>query len=424
MPTNKVGPGGVGQQATGEGSAGTASAGAGGNASDPGFMGELHEEGATAGDGDGDDIELTTKEKLWALFDDPTSGRPAQFIAIFIMTLIAISCITFCLETLPELADTDQCTWDGIELFCIIFFTIEYVVRVYSTPNKIKFFKGLLNFIDFIAIVPFYIEALSDTPPCDAPKSEQQEGGSGAVFRVVRLVRVFRVFKISRYLSWVRIFGAAMANSAQPLGMLGFIMMIACVFFSSAIYYAEKGNLNPDDGQYYRQIGNEKYGELSPFQSIPMSFWWCIVTMTTVGYGDAYPITFPGKIIACITSLLGILVLAIPITVISTNFSIEYENLKKKKEVVRARMLLLKNHFKEKKGGLEAMNDEIEDLVKRSSSDLLREMALLVEQSKKELVVELQELVKMAYDNKQKELRSQAAARRASGGTQIEDEDA
>ena len=85
-------------------------------------------------------------------------------------------------------------------------------------------------------------------------------------------------------------------------------------------------------------------------------------------------------------------------------------------------MLLLKNHFKEKKGGLEAMNDEIEDLVKRSSSDLLREMAALVEQSKKELVVELQELVKMAYDNKQKELRSQAAARRAAGGTQIEDE--
>ena len=68
------------------------------------------------------------------------------------------------------------------------------------------------------------------------------------------------------------------------------------------------------------------------------------------------------------------------------------------------------------------MNDEIEDLVKRSSADLLREMALLVEQSKKELVVELQELVKMAYDNKQKELRSQAAARRAAGGTQIEDE--
>ena len=194
------------------------------------------------------------------------------------------------------------------------------------------------------------------------------------------------------------------------------------VFFSSAIYYAEKGNLNADDGQYYRQVGDVEFGELSPFQSIPMSFWWCIVTMTTVGYGDAYPITFPGKIIACITSLLGILVLAIPITVISTNFSIEYENLKKKKEVVRARMLLLKNHFKEKKGGLEAMNDEIEDLVKRSSSDLLREMALLVEQSKKELVVELQELVKMAYDNKQKELRSQAAARRAAGGTQIEDE--
>lgn len=409
-PANQVVPGASagGGQSTGEGS---------GVAAAP-FMGEIHEDGA-GGDED-DEIVLTTRERLWALFDDPTSGRGAQFIAVFIMTLIAISCVTFCLETLPELADTDQCTWDGIELVCIIFFTIEYVIRICTCPDKIKFLKGLLNFIDFIAIVPFYIEKASDAPACDEPQ-DATGGGSGAVFRVVRLVRVFRVFKISRYLSWVRIFGAAMANSAQPLGMLGFIMMIACVFFSSAIYYAEKGNLNPADGQYYRPLGTEKFGELSPFQSIPMSFWWCIVTMTTVGYGDAYPVTFPGKIIACITSLLGILVLAIPITVISTNFSIEYDNLKKKKEVVRARMLLLKNHFKEKKGGLEAMNDEIEDLVKRSSADLLREMAALVEQSKKELVVELQELVKMAYDNKQKELRAAAARRRAAGGTQIED---
>jgi hypothetical protein len=214
----------------------------------------------------------------------------------------------------------------------------------------------------------------------------------------VRLIRIFRVFKVSRYLPWVRVFINALTLSIQPLLMLVFVVLIAMVVFASAIYYAERGEWSEADGAFMRQHGGEL--EVSPYQSIPESFWWCIVTMTTVGYGDVYPVTGWGRFVAACTSLSGLLVLAIPITVISTNFNGEYAKLTKQREALRARMALLRRHFKERKVGLDAVLDEVEDLVSRNTQEFQSQVETLFDSARGELTEHLQEIVRMAFERR------------------------
>ena len=167
-----------------------------------------------------------------------------------------------------------------------------------------------MNQVDVVAVLPWYLElAVSG-------------GGSGlAVLRAIRLVRVFRVFKLGRYNTSAMIFKRALERSAQPLSLLFYFMLIANIFVRVAVYYAEAmgANANPSDVDNF-----DDPLPAFPFDSIPRAMYWCMVTMTTVGYGDMYPITLIGRIVAVITMLSGIVVLAMPITLIGSNFVEEY----------------------------------------------------------------------------------------------------
>ena len=140
--------------------------------------------------------------------------------------------------------------------------------------------------------------------------------------------------------------------------------------------------------------------EVSPFQSIPASFWWCIVTLTTVGYGDETPYSGVGKFIAAVASLTGILVVAIPVSVISTNFNAEFLKLQRQRDQVRARMGLLRRHFREARTGLDAVLDEVGSIVKRNTVEFQGELEALFEQARDELTEELQEVLRMAYERR------------------------
>lgn len=174
-----------------------------------------------------------------------------------------------------------------------------------------------MNTIDLCAIVPYFItlatvltedkeQVAAEALRQFAVGKQEEKGGSLAMLRVIRLVRVFRIFKLSRHSKGLQILGLTLKSSMRELGLLIFFLLIGIILFSSAVYYAESGT------------------ERSNFKSIPDAFWWALVTMTTVGYGDMVPLSFWGKMVGSLCAISGVLTLALPVPVIVSNFSYFY----------------------------------------------------------------------------------------------------
>lgn len=276
------------------------------------------------------------QRKIWLLFEYPESSQAARVVAIISVFVILLSIVIFCLETLPEFKHYKvfNTTTNGtkieedevpditdpfflIETLCIIWFTFELIVRFLACPNKFNFFRDVMNIIDIIAIIPYFITLatvvaeeedtlnLPKAPVSPQDKSTNQ-AMSLAILRVIRLVRVFRIFKLSRHSKGLQILGRTLKASMRELGLLIFFLFIGVVLFSSAVYFAEAGSEN------------------SFFKSIPDAFWWAVVTMTTVGYGDMTPVGVWGKIVGSLCAIAGVLTIALPVPVIVSNFNYFY----------------------------------------------------------------------------------------------------
>ena len=128
-------------------------------------------------------------------------------------------------------------------------------------------------------------------------------------------------------MSWIKVFSTAITESLAPLSMITFVMSLAVIMVSSIVYFAEKCD------------GDECVDD---FESIPATFYWCIITMTTVGYGEIYPQSSIGKVVACMAFLCGILLLAVPISVISANFQSAYQKMISQRIIKRAQQTKLK----------------------------------------------------------------------------------
>nr|XP_028584613.1 potassium voltage-gated channel subfamily A member 5-like [Podarcis muralis] len=285
------------------------------------------------------------QRQVWLIFEYPESSSSARGIAIVSVLVILISIITFCLETLPEFRDerelrvpllpspngtaesapTAPSTLSDpffiIETTCVIWFTFELLVRFFACPSKPEFSRNIMNIIDIVAIIPYFI-TLGTELAQEQQKKEQPQGSSSssssssnggqqqamslAILRVIRLVRVFRIFKLSRHSKGLQILGQTLKASMRELGLLIFFLFIGVILFSSAVYFAEA-----DDPE-------------SHFSSIPDAFWWAVVTMTTVGYGDMRPVTVGGKIVGSLCAIAGVLTIALPVPVIVSNFNYFY----------------------------------------------------------------------------------------------------
>lgn len=174
-----------------------------------------------------------------------------------------------------------------------------------------------MNIVDIAAIVPFYIELITAS------------GSSIAIIRILRLARVFRILKSGNSKEGIRLLSRTVWTSFPALSLLAFFTAIGVVLFASLIFFCEAGEFTVNsmypDGEYLRWniIGDSK--EVSPFTSIPLACYWVVVTATTVGYGDLVPTSGAGRLVAAVCMYCGVLVLALPISVIGSNFSREYD---------------------------------------------------------------------------------------------------
>lgn len=239
-----------------------------------------------------EDVDNSCRGRLEATMDNPAS--PAS---IFVMLTIVFAIACFMLESVEEYTVTPFQIkfWEWAEHVCVVVFTMELSVKYYIAKFNPRFFCDIMVIVDIAAVAPWYIGWIIPGDAVDL-----------SFLRAVRLLRVIRAVKLGNSSAGVKVFVVALKKSVPQLASMLFFMLVACIIFASL------------------EFSFEKMDETSMFTSIPSTIWWCIVTMTTVGYGDSYPVTVWGKLVAIVAMLSGILIFALPITVIGSNYESAY----------------------------------------------------------------------------------------------------
>jgi len=293
-------------------------------------------------------LSLSVYERIFFAMEEPDFCIAGRLISALLTTLISMSCLCFILGTLPDFKHSlcETCEpqqWELLETLegvCVGAFTIEYAVRVATAPfsrselldldailasvGKVgkareirtvsplwrfyNFVTQPMNVIDLAIILPYYFEIIFHT-----------QVNNLTVLRVLRLTRLIRLVKLGKTLEAMAMIIRVISRASRIFSVLAVYLVLGLCFSSAAMYYAEGGDWDPELKAYYIIVDGER--QLTQFHSIPHSMWWCLVTFTTVGYGEITPVTPLGKCVASATMVVGILVLAMPVSVINTSFS-------------------------------------------------------------------------------------------------------
>ncbi len=227
------------------------------------------------------------------------SKSMSKVVDIFIMLLIILNLLTVILGTVKSIESSMGNYFRKFEVFSIVVFTIEYFLRLWTAaendnkysgmPGRVKYFFSLSAIIDLLAILPFYLPVLIKVDL--------------RMLRILRLFRMFRVLKMGRYIESLTIFSIVLKNKKEQLVMTAATMLVILIIASSVLYIVEN------------------QAQPQAFGSIPAAMWWGVAALTSVGYGDVYPVTTIGKIIGSIIASLGIGMYALPAGILASGFN-------------------------------------------------------------------------------------------------------
>ena len=239
------------------------------------------------------------QNRVYEIIEKGKAGDQASRVFdICIVTLIILNVTAIILGSIEEINVHLELPFRIFEIVSVIFFTIEYLLRIWTSKLKtgasnslaafLKYIITPMAIIDLLAILPFYLPLLI---PLDL-----------RFVRVLRLTRLLRIFKIQRYARSLNLIGKVLKNKKEQLLVTIFITVILIIFSSTLMYYIEN-DVQP-----------------AAFPNILAAFWWSIETLTTIGYGDVYPVTVLGKILGAVIAVLGIGLVALPTGILSSGF--------------------------------------------------------------------------------------------------------
>jgi len=246
---------------------------------------------------------METRRRMYHLLEpEPNDTGVEKVVNFTIMVLILANVAALVVETVQPLYEKYQNYFYSFEVFSVLVFSVEYVLRLWSAGSlpQYKGLRGLLNFatspfmlVDFVSIIPFYLPFMS---------------ADLLFLRGLRLLRFPRLLKLGRYSEATRTIAAALKSKKEELLTLVAFALILLLVSSSLMYFVEH-DAQPDN-----------------FPSIPASMWWAAMTLTTVGYGDVFPITSLGRILASVIAGIGIALFALPAGLLGSAFLEQVQN--------------------------------------------------------------------------------------------------
>ncbi|XP_046553628.1 potassium voltage-gated channel protein Shaw-like [Haliotis rubra] len=279
--------------------------------------------------------ETSLKQVIWLTMENPDYSFVAKIWNIMYMIFISVAIIVFCLFNEPIFrvrtnqnnngSITNNSAYDDtstlgmlmntlpnpylyvIDNICLVFFTIEIVIRLTVCPNKPRFFKHPLNILDIFLIAVMWIVFIMDRFP-EVTHDSSDIKRVETFLRLCFSLRIFRVLHFGKRSQTMKILILTFKSSARELSVLMIGLGMAVLIFATLVFTTEMVLMS------------------HTFDSIHKALWWALITMTTVGYGDYVPKSVPGQVVGSISAIIGLLILSLPIAIIASNFNVYISN--------------------------------------------------------------------------------------------------